>query len=183
MLQRLILLACCLAAAGCERTPVEGDAVDPVLTLSQVERGDISLVISTDGSVTIDAPDQCDDGHIIIGSVWQVDGFPVRLMVSGTDAGGVEWLRLHSQAGSFSDPDPASVRVGERTVGTTTIRYARASYPADDPRSPRFFAVTLTPDPGETIVDVEGGVSDTAGRDVYTWVVSIGTNEVLCAAF
>jgi len=180
MIRSLIQLAGIALLTACAVTPDDDDSINPEITISQMKRGSIVPILKTDGSDIFDSPDVCPDGQALVGWVWQVDSWPVELLVSASDRGGIEWLRVHTTRGEFSSPEPPSVVISR---SRPPIEAARAGYPASDPRSPRVFSVKVSPRPGETVVDIEGGASDTNGNDVYTVVMQVGTNEALCEMF
>ena len=183
MLIRWIAILSLMVISGCETMPVEGDSEHPTITISQVSRGEITPILSSADDHVFESPDLCPGNRQIIGTVWQVDGFPVELLVSAADPSGILWLRVNSEAGQFIAPPDSSVRVGSRSIAGTDISFARRDYPEDDPRSPAVYSVTLNPKAGESVVDIEGGASDMPGNDGYTLVLSIGTNQALCEAF
>ncbi len=177
----LILMAGALTS--CETTPDPADTTGPTITLSQVSPGEVEVFESTDPEVVIDSPEPCSDGRLLIGTFRQVSGFPIDVLVTGADDSGVEWLRLNARKGVLSSADPPSVSVTTVTVSGVEVGRARADYSASDPRTARLFTVTVTPRPGETIVELEGGAADFNGNDVYTFTTQVGTNEALCEAF
>ncbi len=179
----ILILAGAIVVAGCETMPVADDTEHPVITISQVERGDIRPIVSTGEEFVFDSPSVCADGEQLIGTVWEVEGFPIDLLVSAADPSGIEWLRVNSEAAEFSAPSESAVRVGARTVAGTEIRFARRDYPADDPRSPAVFSITVDAPSSDTVVDIEGGASDSLGNDGYTFVIQVGTIQALCDRF
>jgi hypothetical protein len=175
ILSCLIVVAVALLA-GCETTPVDDDTEHPVITISEVTRGGIETLTSTDEDAVFRSPEPCPDGVQLVGTLWQVDGFPIELLVSASDPSGIEWLRVNSKAAEFSAPSDSAVRVGTRTVAGTEVRFARRDYPADDPRSPAVFSITVDAASDDAVVDIEGGASDSLGNDGYTFVIQAGTN-------
>lgn len=177
----MALAVCTLS--GCETMPVDGDVEHPLVTISQVDRGNVEVVMSTDDDFVIQGSALCDDGENLFGSIWEVDGFPIELLISAADPSGIDWLRIHTQTGEFTAPTDSSVRIGTRSVPGSDVRFARRDYPADDPRSPQVFSVTVDAPSDDVVVDIEGGASDPLGNDGYTLVIHFGTNQALCEQF
>ena len=168
---------------GCSVMPVASDTDGPNIRLTQISRGEVIVFDSTDGSVTVPAPDVCPSGTLLLGWVHQVDQFPVEVLISATDRSGVKWLRLNSADGILSSPDPATVSITTRSVGGTEYYIAQQYYPDTDPRSARFFKVRVEPRPGNSIASIEGGAMDFNDNQTYTFVIPMGTNEALCEEF
>lgn len=179
----LCLLLTCIFIAACTVTPREGDVEGPTISISQLSRGEVTPIFGTDPSRIYESPDPCPNGVTIVGTVWQIDRWPLQLLVSGADRDGVRWLRVNSERGRFRDPDPPTTDIRSRTVTGREFSVAWGDYAAETPTTPRVYTVWLEPEAGETVVDIEGGAADYLGNDVYTLVLDIGTHEALCQRF
>ena len=183
MERSLCALLLCLAFTACTVTPREGDVEGPTITISELSRGPVTPILSNDLSHVYASPDPCPNGVTIIGTAWQIDRWPLQLLVSGADRDGVRWLRVNSERGRFRDADPASTDIRSRSVGGRDFSVVRGDYAAETPTTPRLYTVWLEPKAGEDVVDIEGGAEDFLGNDVYTLVLDIGTHEALCRRF
>lgn len=180
---RVFLVAMSVLLGGCSVTPDPGERTGPTVTMSEVRRGAVPVMASTDDEVPIQAPDPCPDGTLLIGSFWQVESFPIEILVSGSDSSGIEWLRVATDNGILSAQDPATVTISTVPASGVDYQVARADYPADDPRSPRLFRVTVSPRDGAAVVDLEAGAADFSGNTSYTWLTHTGDNDALCERF
>ncbi len=172
-----------LLVIGCTVSPREGDTDGPTITISRMTPGQVTPILSNDPSLVFDAPDPCPSGTVIIGTAWQIESWPVQLLVSASDRDGVRWLRIHSERGQLRDPEPASTLIRSRTVAGTELSVSWGDYAGGTPTTPRLYSVWLEPKTGEDVVDIEGGAEDFLGNDVYTLVLDIGTNQALCERF
>lgn len=183
MERQVLYVLCCFLATACTVSPREGDPEGPTITISQMTRGDVTAILSTDPSMVFDAPDVCPSGIVIVGTAWQVDGWPVQLLVSASDRDGVRWLRVNSERGQLRNAEPATTEIRSLSVAGRDFSQSWGDYAGDAPTTPRLYSVSLEPKPGESVVDIEGGAEDFLGNDVYTLVLDIGTHEALCERF
>ena len=168
---------------GCEVTPDPADDQGPQITMTSIVRGSTEVFESSDPEAVVYEAPVCPNGTAILGTVHDVPGFPIEVLISGADRSGVKWLRLSADGGVLSAPDPASVRVYTRTVAGNEISVAEVYYPDDEPETPRAFSVTVNPEPGSGIVKLEGGARDYNDNVQYTLLINVGTLEDLCETF
>ena len=179
----LIPLVFIAMLTACAVSPREGNSGNPTIAVSEIGHGETHLILSTESGFVYEAPDVCPSGISIIGWAWQIDRWPIQLLVSGSDLDGIRLLRVDSERGLFRDPDPSSISTRTWSVGGRAIEEVRGDFAGAEPRTPRFYTVWLEPKPGETVVDIEGGAEDYNGNDVYTIVLEIGTHDALCQRF
>ena len=127
----LIPLVFIAMLTACAVSPREGNSGNPTIAVSEIGHGETHLILSTESGFVYEAPDVCPSGISIIGWAWQIDRWPIQLLVSGSDLDGIRLLRVDSERGLFRDPDPWS-------VGGARLRRCGAISPGQNHGHPAF---------------------------------------------
>ena len=186
-LETLIAAIATVLAAGCAPGGETGSA--PSVTISAIEGSGSSVVTTSDPSgfpPGFACPGDEEPGRFFGGDMALVRGYPVRILVSAADSGGIRYVSAHLQNATVSDVQPPDTARRTQDSRGRTFLILERSLPADDPGTPQVISFEVTPAGAPSGIlgagqfQIAGFARDYSGNSAETTFPAVGTLASFC---